>query len=224
MKRNIILSLILLLVASELVVAEAVNLRVVGLVELPSVFGKFDPNGPPGLVRPANVQAVPIYSHPSRNSSVVGKISGLESVETKEFDYEAPAAVVYEIVDGWVLIHITDPLKNEFGWVSPHERGPFHPLVDLLNSGLCYLEEDWDGVFYESTNTLKGIIRIRVDGERRDINIVRSKEHQGALWLEVELLGPGRCKGENPEVLVKVWIPAHKKDGKPNIWFYSRGC
>ncbi|MFC1567512.1 hypothetical protein ACFL3R_01575, partial [Thermodesulfobacteriota bacterium] len=218
MKRNIIFSLVFLLIASELVVAEAVNRRVVGLVELPSVFGKFDPNGPPGLVPPANVQAVQIYSHPSRNSPVVGKISGLESVETKEFDYEAPAAVVYKIVDGWVLIHITDSLKNGFGWVSPHERGSFHPLVDLLNSGLCYLEEDWDGVLYESTNTLKGIKRIRVDGERRDINIVRSKEHQGVLWLEVELLGPGRCKGENPEVLVKGWIPAHKKDGKTNIW------
>jgi len=159
LKRNIILSLVLLFVASELVVAEVVNRRVVGLVELPSIFGKYDPNGSPGLVRPANVQAVPIYSHPFHNSPVVGKILELVSVETKEFDYEAPAAVVYGIVDGWVLIHITDSLKNKFGWVSPHERGPFHPLVDLLNSGLCYLEEDWDGVLYESTNTLKDIKR-----------------------------------------------------------------
>jgi len=220
LKRNIILSLVFLFVASELVVVEAANRRVVGLVELPRVFGKFDPNGPPGLVQPANIQAVPIYSHPSSNSPVVEKISGLESVETKEFDYEAPAAVVYEIVDDWVLIHITHSLKNEFGWVSPLERSPFHPLEDLLDSGLCYLEEDWDGVLYESTNTLKRIQRIRVYGKRRDINIVRSEEHQGSIWLEVELLGPGRCKGENPEVLVKGWVPAHKKDGKPNVWFY----
>ena len=224
MKRNIILGLILLFTASELVIAEAVYRRVVGLVELPSVFGKYDPNGPPGLVRPAHIHAVPMYTHPSNNSSVVGQISGLESVETKEFDYEAPAAVVYEIVDGWVLIHITDSSKNEFGWVSPHARGPIHPLMDLLNSGLCYLEEDWDGMLYENVNTLKGTKRMQAAGKRRDINIVRSKEHQGALWLEVELLGPGHCKKENPEVIAKGWVPAHKKSGKPNVWFYSRGC
>jgi hypothetical protein len=210
--------------APELVIGGAVNRGVVGLIELPSVFGKSDPNGPPGLIRPTHVQAVPIYSHPSRNSPVVGQISDLESVETKEFDYEAPAAVVYEIVDGWVLIRITDFSKNEFGWVSPHARGHFHPLVDLLNSGLCYLKKDWDGVFHESANTSKGTKRIQVNGKRQDINVVRSKEHQGALWLEVELLGPGRCKGEELEVLDKGWVPAHNKYGKPNVWFYSRGC
>ena len=224
MKRNIILGLVLLFTVSELVIAEAVHRKVVGLVELPSVFGKYDPKGPPGLVRPAYVQAVPMYSHPSNNSSVIGQISGLESIETMEFDYEAPAAVVYEMVDDWVLVHITDSSKIEFGWVSPHSSGPIHPLMDLLNSGLCYLEEDWDGVLYESANSSNSTKQIQETGKRRDINIVRSKEHQGELWLEVELLGPGRCKGEIPEVLAKGWVSAHKKSGKPNVWFYSRGC
>ena len=224
MKRNIILGLVLLFAVSELMIAEAVNQRVVGLVELPSVFGKLDPNGPPGLVQPADVQAVPIHSHPTSKSPVVAQISGLEPVETEEFDYEAPAAVVYEIANGWVLVHITDSSRNEFGWVSPHVRGPFHPLVDLLKSGLCYLEEDWDGLLYESAMTLNDPKQIQVAGKRRDIYVVRSEEHQGALWLEVELLGPGHCEREDPEVLAKGWVPAHKKDGKPNVWFYSRGC
>lgn len=224
MKRSIIFGLILLFTASELVIAEAVNRRVVGLVELPSVFGKRNPNGPPGLVRPTHVQAVPIYSHSSNNSPVVGQISDLESVETAEFDYEAPSAVVYEIVDGWVLIHITDSPKNKFGWVAPHAHGPFHPLVDLLISGMCYLEEDWDGLLYESVNALKGTKRIQVTGKRRDINVLRSQEHQGTLWLEVELLSPGHCEKEYPKVLAKGWVPAYKKDGKLNVWFYSRGC
>ncbi len=210
--------------ASELVIAEAVHRRVVGLVQLPSVFGKYEPNGPPGLVRPAHIQAVPIYSQPSINSTVVGQISGLESVETKEFAYEAPAAVAYQIEDNWVLIRITDSSKSEFGWISPHSHGPFHPFLDLLYLGLCYLEEDWDGVLYKSANASKGTTRIQVTGTRRDIKVVRSKEHQGILWLEVELLVPGRCNGENPEVFANGWVPAHKKDGKPNVWFYSRGC
>jgi hypothetical protein len=224
LKQNIILSLVILFVASELVAAEATNQRAMGLVELPSVFGNYDPNGPPGLVRPTHVEAVPIYSHHSNNSPIVGLISNLDSVETKEFDYEAPAAVVYDNVDGWVLIRITDSLKTEFGWVSPHGHGPFHSLVDLFNSRLCYLEEYWDGMLYESSSTQRNVKRIPVDGKKRDINILRSKEHQGVLWLEVELLGPGRCEGENPEVLTKGWIPAHNKDGKLNVWFYSRGC
>jgi len=224
LKRNIILGLVLLFAASELVIAGTGNQKILGLVELPTVLGKYDPNGPPGHIRPAHVQAIPVYSHHSINSPVVGQISGLESVETKEFAYEAPAAVVYGIVDSWVLIHIIDSSKNEFGWIAPPVCGPFHSLVDLLNSGLCYLEEDWDGILYEGAKFLKIVKRIQEVMKRRDINIVWSEEHQGALWLEVELLGPGRCKGERPEVLAKGWVPAHKKDGKLNIWFHSRGC
>jgi hypothetical protein len=223
LKRKIIFSLALLFATSELVITETVNQKVMGLVELPSVFGKRDPNGPPGFVRPAHVQAVPIYSHPSIDSPVIGQISGLESAETKEFDYEAPAVVVYKIVDGWVLIHITVSSKNEFGWVSPHTQGPYHPLVELLNSSLCYLEEDWDGVLYESANALKVTKRIRVAGKRRHINVVQSEEYQGALWIEVELLSPGHCERES-KVLDRGWVPAYKKDGKLNVWFYSRGC
>ena len=122
---------------------------------------------------------------------------------------------------GWLTLALAARRKFE---TKHHVRGPFHPLVDLLKSGLCYLEEDWDGLLYESAMTLNDPKQIQVAGKRRDINVVRSEEHQGALWLEVELLGPGHCEREDPEVVAKGWVPAHKKDGKPHVWFYSRGC
>ena len=224
LKRNIILSLVYLFLTTGPVDAEDVKRRVVGLVEIPGVFGRLDPNGPPGLILPANVKAVPIYSDPSSKSPVIGEIEGLESVETKEFDYEAHAAVVYKIINGWGLVHVTDKENMKFGWISLHEQGPFHPLVKLFNTGLCYLKKDWDGVLYKSINTLKSIKRFQVDGKRWDISIVRSEYHQGVLWFEIKLLGPGRCKGGNNKALDEGWIPAYKNNGELNIWFYSRGC
>jgi hypothetical protein len=102
---------------SDLVIFETAQRKVLGLVELPTVFGKIDPNGSPGLIRPSPLKAVAVYLHPSSNSPIIGQVSGWASIETKEFDYEAHAAVVYEIADGWVLIHLTESPKNEFGWL-----------------------------------------------------------------------------------------------------------
>ncbi len=224
MKQKTIVSLVLAFITFELVLAEADTRRMVGLVELPSVFGKAEPDGPPGLVPPAQVQPVPLHSHPSIKSPVVAQILGPEAIETEEFDYEAPAAIVYETAGGWVLVRMVESSKYTFGWISPEARGLFHPVADLLRSGLCYLTNDWEGVLYADTDTLKVTTRIKTNQQTRDINILQTKNLRDQLWLEVELLGPGRCEGNDPKVVARGWVPVHKRDGKRNVWFFSRGC
>lgn len=218
----IIISLAVLL-AFNGALAEVVSRRVMGIVELPSVLGTRDPDGPPGLTPPIQIQAVSVHTHPKHDAPIIAEFVVQSSIQTEDFDYEAPGAVVYGVSDDWVLVRLTGFGKNKYGWISPQARGQFHELANLLKFGLNYLEE-WDGTLFQEPGSEKKAKRIESINERQDVNVVKIVEHRGALWLEVEVLGPGRCEGVKPEMLAKGWIPAHKKDGSTNIWFYSRGC
>jgi len=108
------------------------------------------------LMVPQSNQPVPLHSHPTSKSPIVAMISRPYAVETKEFDYEARAAVVYEMADDWVLVRmIMDSSSYKLGWIHPSSRGPFHPVEDLFKSGLCYLTTDWDGLLYSDAGNSK---------------------------------------------------------------------
>jgi len=195
-----------------------------GLVELPGILGTVDPDGPPGMIPPAQIQPVPLHSHPTGTSPVVAMISNPDAVETKEFDYEARAAVVYEMVDDWVLVRMmVDSSSNILGWIHPNSRGPYHPVEDLFKSGLCYLTTDWDGFLYADVGNSKVVSKTTRNEQTSDINILEIRKLRDQLWVEVELLGPGRYEGIKPEIVAKGWVPVHKRDGKLNVWFFSRG-
>jgi len=224
LKLRVIVGLVLAFTAFASALAEPNIRRVVGLVELPSIFGTVDPDGPPGMIPPAQIQPVPLHSHPISTSPIVAMISSPDAVETKEFDYEARAAVVYEMADDWVLVRMmVDSLSCKPGWIHPNSRGPFHPVEDLLKSGLCYLTTDWNGFLYADASNSKIVNKTEPNGQTRDINILEMREFQDQLWVVVELLGPGRCEGIEPEIVAKGWVPVHKRDGKLNVWFFSRG-
>jgi len=224
LKLRVIVGLVLAFTAFASALAEPNIRRVVGLVELPSILGTVDPDGPPGMIPPAQIQPVPLHSHPISTSPVVAIISSPDAVETKEFDYEARAAVVYEMADDWVLVRMmVDSLSCKPGWIHPNSRGPFHPVEDLLKSGLCYLTTDWNGFLYADASNSKIVSKTEPNGQTRDINILEMRKLQDQLWVAVELLGPGRCEGIEPEIVAKGWVPVHKSDGKLNVWFFSRG-
>ena len=225
MKLRVIVGLVLAFTAFASALAEPNIQRVVGLVELPSILGTADPDGPPGMIPPAQIQPVPLHSHPTGKSPVVAMISSPDAVETKEFDYEARAAVVYEMADDWVLVRMmVDSSSYELGWIHPNWRGPFHPVEDLFKSGLCYLTTDWDGFLYVDAGNSKVVSKTKPNGQTRDIDILEMRKLRDRLWVVVELLGPGRCEGIEPEIVAKGWLPVHKRDGKLNVWFFSRGC
>ena len=200
------------------------EVSVIGLLELPTVFGEHDPDGPPGLVTPEKTIPVPVRSQPSTESQIIVEITSMKSIEVEEFDYEAPAAVAYGMSDGWILVRVKDSLKEEFGWISPKHQGLYHPISNLLNGSLCYLTNNWNGAIYSDPNSQNIKQTIDTDHEKKDILIIQLKNLKGKIWLEIELLLQDHCEGSDPEVILKGWIPVHRKDGKRNVWFYSRGC
>lgn len=125
MKLRVIAGLVFAFPAFASALAEPNIWRVAGLVELPGILGMVDSDGPPDMIPPVRIQPVPLHSHPSSESSVVAMILSPDAVETTEFDYEARAAVVYEMTDDdWVLVRMmVDSSACIPGWIHPNSRG-----------------------------------------------------------------------------------------------------
>ena len=198
------------------------QLNMIGLLELPSIFGAADPNGPPGSTLPFNKKPIKAYSGPSVNSTVIKLIERKDDLELKEHGYEVFSAITYQQKEEWYLIGIKDNKSNK-AWVSAKNAGKFRLYEELIIDGLSYLTNEWDGVIWEIpeiNSNFESLIKLST----RHARIVEAKKINSQLWLQIELLNPGWCTLENPKVIKKGWIPAFSSKGHPNVWFYSRGC
>jgi hypothetical protein len=199
--------------------------RVAGIVELPALFGTTDPNGPPGQRPPERAESVPVHAAPDSASEVLARIARADDIESREFTYEALGALSYGDRRSWHLVRARTDTGWALGWLSPRYAGPFHPLDSLLLDGLTYLTEAWDGRLFPSAGAETESARLAPAPTNRDIVVQQARRIQDALWLEVEVLAPGRCEGPGaPAVVARGWIRAHGRDGSPTAWFYSRGC
>jgi hypothetical protein len=229
--------------------ADQAEPRLIGLVELPGLFGTPDPDGPPGALLPGESRPVPLHAEPEAVSVRLTTVSTADSIQWLEFDYEAPAAVAYGVAAGWVRVALREGDGRRYGWVPPEHQGTLHRLGTLLEEGLAYMTSDWDGLLRETPSTTPTASRLeREEPEQRDdpagvdivevvggvagvedgvtdVNVVQVVEVDGVTWLQVELLGPGRCQAaEAPAVEATGWVPALADDSRPNAWFHSRGC
>lgn len=199
--------------------------RLSGLVELPGIFGVRDPDGPPGSYLPGAHVPVPLHAAPERGSPLIAVLTGRDSLEWHELGYEAPAAVAYGETNGWVRVAIGEGENKRYGWVPPDHHGGVHRLGRILLEGLAYTTGDWDGVLREAPSARSPAGWSAGDGDRPiDIDVAEVVEAGGVIWLRVELLALGRCQGTDPEVVARGWLPTLNHEGRPQAWFYSRGC
>ena len=196
--------------------------NMIGLLELPSIFGVADPNGPPGSTLPFNKKPIKIYSAPSINAAVIKLLESRDDLALKEHGYEVFSVVTYQQKEGWYFIGIKKNTLNK-GWISPKDAGKFRPYDELIVTGLTYLTNEWDGIIRKIpaiNSSSESLIKLSA----RHVRIIATKKVNNKLWLHIELLNPGWCTLEEPKVINKGWIPAFSSKGHPNVWFYSRGC
>ena len=53
--------------------------------------------------------------------------------------------------------------------------------------------------------------------------------HESALvggmpWFRVDVLSGSPCEGPEARVARSGWVPGYDAVGRPQVWFYSRGC
>lgn len=211
--------------------------RVIGLLTLPEVFGngpcdRFAPREVPLFARPGAREAV-AYIRTDRHWSfpAEGGCEGLTvrvhwrrggpaaDLPTAEFAYESPAAIVLEQRGDWFRLR----LAEGSAWARPAAHGEYLPLARLFEDRAAHFTESWDGRIWKTPGSAprKQAWRSHDVGVR----VLGSRSRAGELWFLIELPAPDAC-GETAKHVrpVRGWIRAHGTDGRPAIWFASRGC
>ena len=230
--RVIVVITIVLIGVSPAAAAE----RIIGLVSIPEVFGA----GPCAAFEPQDValHAAPADGKPiafirvDRNWSLApqGGCEGLkvsvhrgaakDDLPTREFDYEAPGAIVLERRDGWIKIR----LHAGVGWFKSSPVDRFMPLSDLYEEfvGVTAINKSFTARLVSTPGMLGGPILPRVvPGQPVRVAEIRDE------WVKVEVLNNSVCTAADngpPEVIATGWLPLHDANGEPAIWFSSRGC
>jgi hypothetical protein len=210
--------------------------RIIGLVSIPEVFGA----GPCAAFEPQEValHAAPADGKPfafirvDQNWSFAphGGCEGLkvsvhrgsakDDLPTREFDYEAPGAIVLERRDGWTKIQ----LHGSVAWFRPSPVDRFMPLSDLYEEfvGVTAISKSFTARLVSTPGMLGGPILPRVVPEQ-PVRVAEVRDE----WVKVEVLNNSVCTAADngpPEVIATGWLPLHDANGEPSIWFSSRGC
>ncbi len=192
--------------------------RVLGVLELPDLFE-------PWLA--GDVAAVPaeIRAGPSVTARVIASSRRMDDFELTEMSYDEIGATVHGIDGDWYRVRL-DGLD---GWIAATEAGAFHPVAELLDQSLAYLETTWSGDVFDSPD--RGAGRVRLDaawrgmiGDVLDVSVNQLREIDGELWVRLDVLWPGPCFGEEMTVIASGWVPAYGPSGSNDVWFFSRGC
>jgi hypothetical protein len=229
--------------AAALMLAAATPLhaqdRLLGLLQLPEVFSS-------GPCVPFFPRTVTLYDQPDgktigtvevdQNWSfaphggceglVVSVHRGKERSElpTREFDYEAPAAIVLERRGPWFKIRVDAATT---AWVRTEIDSRFLSLESLL--------EEFIGVTFIADASITELLPAPATSSNSGVpvkaglpvQVIGTSRAGDRLWLHVEVFSHSLCTAATsgpPESLGRGWLPAHAANGEPTIWFASRGC
>lgn len=213
---------------------------VIGLLELPRLFGLQDPDLCPGWSSTPG-STIDVYAQPSPKARVVTVLTERGQVERMEHAYEAESAVTYDQRHGWYLIGVLS--LNDTGWIAPHAAGKFRSIEELIFNGLAHVTIEWNRELWDlpqksgkpriiravseaPPEVVSGLVmtaRLSPGPSPSDIRVVQAKRVGGELWFNVEVLDE-RCETDEPKTIDRGWIPAYARSGNLNVWFYSRGC
>ncbi|MEX2647971.1 MAG: hypothetical protein WD673_03040 [Alphaproteobacteria bacterium] len=192
--------------------------RVLGVLELPDLFE-------PWLA--GDVAAVPaaIRAGPAVEARILASTRRMDDFELTEFSYEETGATVHAVDGDWYRVRL-DGLE---GWIAAAEAGTFHPVAELLDQSLTYLETTWSGDVFAAPDRGAGRVRLdaawrRMIGDVLDVSVNELREVDGELWVRLDVLWPGPCFGEEMTVIAAGWVPAYGPTGSNDVWFFSRGC
>ncbi len=233
-------------------VPAAAQTGVIGLLEMPEVFGAggpcapFEPSVVPIHARPGSREAVGeiFVSRPASGVTSDGMACTAGPVVTvrvgaregflpvDEHAYEEVSAIVVERAPGWYRIRTG--LQPDSGWVRASPRMRFRSLAALLTEGLTHLEPEWDGRVWDRPFGTARVVAPPPPGDAgepppTDAPAVSVREvvlRRGVWWARVETI-PDVCNGDRlPPTSARVqgWIRVFGPDGRRQVWFSPRGC
>jgi len=175
------------------------------------------------LNAPAHGGWIELRAGPDESLPVLERVGDYELLESREYGYEVPGAVVYAAVAGWYKLRLAD---GRFAWARKADTGTFFTYADLPLRRLAYLTSAWSGFAWPSAGAGLPLRDPRFGGEQGDYPVeVHEVRVVGNLpFFRVTVLEQSPCEGGGPRERLSGWVPAYGRGGEPNVWFYSRGC
>lgn len=214
--------------------------RVIGLLELPQLFGDdvctpYDPKSlalfeqatstvPIGEIRvdtPMTIDVTGGCYGIKVGVHLTGGATTAQDFPTRDYGYERPGAIVYARRGNRFKI----ALPGGAAWIES-SAGTLHPMETLVSEGLSYITDRWDGTVCAEPGRPGTCWKITERPEPRPgAMVLGHRKVGGELWFEIKLPSTETC-GDPIAAIVPTrgWISAHDNKGEPAIWFYSRGC
>ncbi|MEL7449338.1 MAG: hypothetical protein AAFN78_09025 [Pseudomonadota bacterium] len=167
---------------------------------------------------------VPLHADPDARAPCIARISELEALETREAGYEFSAAVVTAKRDGWYRVRLA---SGAAGWVAQEFAGTWFPYEELPIRRLSYLTGEWSGFVWPGPGAgLPNRSGVWSSQQRAEypVEVHESQQIGGMVWFRVSVLVASPCAGGDGKATLSGWVPGYGATGKPNVWFYSRGC
>lgn len=185
------------------------NQRLIGLVALPALS--------------AGEQAA-FYDRPANDADLLLLVDSYDDIDSREYDYEVPAAVVYSKLPGWYRIRLRD---GRYAWAREEDSGTLLSYPAITVGRLAYLTEHWSGFVWPEIGA--GIpshdLRAGGDGRREiPVEVHEVRMLAGTPFLRVTVFENSFCGAEPPRERFRGWVPAFGRDGRETLWFWSRGC
>jgi len=199
--------------------------RIVGSVEIPALQGAVNRGGP----EPARTKPVTLYTAPVTGARAMTVVRTRSQVLSVEHGYEQVSAGVVEIrMQGdrrWYRVQFQVGTWMGTGWLSPRDAGVYHPLAAMLQSGLAFLTDGWDGSLYSTPRAGAKRRVVERGREHQDIRVLATSGDGEHLWLRVQIIDRSPCSAATaPAVVATGWMPAYSRDGRIAAWHHSRGC
>jgi hypothetical protein len=228
----------LLLVLSAPLSAERLDGPPPGLVALASP--PLDGEGPPGCVRPDTRRQYTLRAGPGNAHARIGSLQFRawgddagecnealprftaaghdvdQPVPTLERGYEEPALPVLAMEKDWLRVS----LGEGSGWIRRPGDFVVEDYPALLADKLAYATEAWSGELCDAAGT--GCRQLEAD-EQRTVRVLATRVVDGTAWIEVELT-TDPCRDGVDRRLDQGWIRSRDAEGRPTVWFHSRGC
>jgi hypothetical protein len=215
--------------------------RVIGLLALPTIFSE-------GPCKPFEARPVPIYAAADKAQSIAtievdqmwsmaphGGCEGLEvsihqgkttrELPTREYDYEAPAAIVLDQQGSMFKIRLGE---QQAGWVqsAPARFMSYESLMEEF-TGVTYFTAAFDGALRAAPGATVANQPTARAKPGLPARVIETRRIGSQLWFHVEVLNHSMCDAAAsgpPETIANGWLAAHGDDGEPTVWFASRGC
>ena len=113
-------------------------------------------------------------------------------------------------------------------WIERANANDFR--VSQLPHGNGLLRSDWDGQLRQKAGSSSPVEPLPLEwrahiARQIGVEVIGTTRVDNEDWIHVQF-ELERCGSDSVRQLAPVhgWVPAHRANGMPTVWFYSRGC